>query len=76
MIVKEKRSFYIFRRKKGDAEAMIMDMIKFSMGLVLREKNIDRQHVLYNRRGHKSVQIKRVKKEKLVLDKNKIQIID
>ena len=53
-----------------------MDMIKFSMGLVLREKNIDRQHVLYNRRGHKSVQIKRVKKEKLVLDKNKIQIID
>lgn len=37
-------------------------MIRNSMGLILGEKGVDKRSVMYNRQGHKKIQIKRVKR--------------
>lgn len=39
-----------------------MDLVVNSMGLVLGEKGLDRRSYLYNRQGHKKIQIKKIKK--------------
>lgn len=39
---------------------MLGQMIRVGMGLVLSQQGIDRRHLLYNKKGHKQIQIKRV----------------
>ena len=53
-----------------------MDMIKMSMGLVIAEKGVDRRHLLYNRKGHKSIQIKQINKKKIKLDYEEMKLVD
>jgi hypothetical protein len=38
-------------------------MIRNSKGLVIGEKGVDKRSLIYNRQGHKRIQIKRVKKQ-------------
>jgi len=42
------------------------------MNLVIGEKGLDRRNVLYNRRGHKEIQIKRVKGPSVKVDREKM----
>lgn len=48
-----------------------MDLVVNSMGLVLGEKGLDRRSYLYNRQGHKKIQIKKIKKMSEKYDKEK-----
>lgn len=42
------------------------------MGLIISEKGLDRKNILYNRKGHKSIQIKRVRKLKIKFNREKM----
>jgi len=46
--------------KNFDEKSFLMDSIRRTMSMVIKEKNLDRQHFLYNRKGHKQIGIKRV----------------
>ena len=49
-------------------------MIANSIGLVVGEQGIDRRNLVYNRRGHKQIQIKRVSKTKPKFDQARFQL--
>jgi len=53
---------------------MLHSMIKMSMGLILGLKNVDRRAVLYNKRGHKDIQIKRVRRKTIKFDEDKMKL--
>ena len=55
---------------------MLHSMIKMSMGMVLSEKGVDRKHLLYNRKGHRSIQIRRVRKQRVKFDESKKERVD
>jgi hypothetical protein len=42
------------------------------MGLVLGEKDLDRRSILYNKKGHKDIQIKRARRKKTQFDYEKM----
>ena len=74
LVKKGKKSFYIIREKKGYSETMLMQMLKMSMGLIVCEKGLDRRSVLYNKKGHKKIQIKRVRKIKINYNEEKASL--
>jgi RNase P/RNase MRP subunit POP5 len=64
-VVRSKKTYYIYRSKAQDkvGATTLMEMVKNSMSLVLGEKGVDKRNVLYNRQGHKRIQIKKVNKQ-------------
>ena len=47
-----------------------------SMGLVISDKGVDRRNILYNKKGHRSIQIKRVRKPAMPFDRNRTEVVD
>jgi hypothetical protein len=61
LVARSKKSHYIYRRReRGQAGTALMDMVRNAMGLVVGERGVDKRSVLYNRQGHKWIQIKRL----------------
>ena len=55
---------------------MLTEMPKMSMGLIIGEKGQDRRHILYNKKGHRGIQIKRVRKPSIPYNKNRTEVVD
>ena len=55
---------------------MLLDMLKMSMRLVVSQKSIDRRNLLYNKKGHRQIQIKRVGKYTVKLDEEDMKLVD
>lgn len=74
LVVQTKKNYYILRKAPvAQQRSMLSDMIRLGMGLVLVEEGLDRRHLLYNRKGHKKIQIKRVTEPKLKVDWERVQ---
>lgn len=74
LVVKSKRSYYIYRKKDGPpGETTLLEMVRNSMGLVVGERGVDKRSVLYNRQGHKRIQIKRVKRPMEKYDQQRVK---
>lgn len=71
LVVKAKKTYYIYRSQEKERDSILMDLVANSMGLVLGEKGLDRRSYLYNRQGHKRIQIKKIKKMSEKYDKEK-----
>jgi hypothetical protein len=77
LVVRAKKSYYIYRKRERDeADTVLMDMVRNSMGLILAEKGMDRRSFLYNRQGHKWIQIKRVKRVHTDFDRERMRKAD
>ena len=77
LVVKVKKSYYIYRkREREEVDAFLMDMVRNSMGLILGEKGSDRRSLLYNRQGHKWIQIKRVRRVNKKFDRERMRSAD
>ena len=76
IVYKSSKSYYILRSKNRECRPFLFDMVVNSMKMVLIEKNVDRRSVLYNRKGHKGIQIKRVIKAKSKKDTQKLKKLD
>ena len=50
----------MFRIKDKSLEqnSFLVDSIRRTVGMVVREKGLDRRYLLYNRKGHKQIAIK------------------
>ena len=54
-----------------------MNCVHETRGYVLREKGIDRQHLLYTRKGHKLIKVKNLSKFRLTeTEKEKVSRCD
>jgi len=65
------RSFFILRAKQQIRDCFLGQMIADVVNMVIAEDRPDRKSILYNRKGHKAIQIKRVSRAKIPYNKTK-----
>ena len=76
IVYRSSTSYHILRSKSKNYDSFLLNMVANSMRFVLIRKDVDKRSVLYNRKGHKGIQIKRVVSSKLKIDRQKLKALD
>jgi hypothetical protein len=73
LVLRGKKTYYIYRKRPGELpDSLLLEMVRNSMALVVGERGVDKRSALYNRQGHKWIQIKRVKRTPLQFDRQRV----